>query len=56
MARLYFRKVKAGEMCLEDIPAWWREAVQVLMEGTGPAGDDRGGVTDGVVPTGTDPA
>lgn len=28
MVKLYVRKIKAGEMTLEQVPARWREAVR----------------------------
>jgi hypothetical protein len=33
MAKIYARKVKAGEMALEDVPMRWREQVRELLEG-----------------------
>ena len=32
MAKIYFRKIKAGEMTLEEVPARWRAAVAALLE------------------------
>ena len=32
MAKIYYRKIKAGEMTLEDVPARWREAVREMLE------------------------
>ena len=32
MAKIYFRKIKAGEMILEEVPARWRAAVAALLE------------------------
>lgn len=32
MAKIYFRRIMAGEMTLEDVPARWREAVRKLLE------------------------
>lgn len=32
MAKIYYRKVKAGEMTIEQVPAKWREAVQALLD------------------------
>ena len=32
MAKIYFRKIKAGEMTLEEVPARWRGAVAALLE------------------------
>ena len=32
MAKIYFRKIKAVEMTLEEVPARWRAAVAALLE------------------------
>lgn len=32
MAKIYFRKIKAGEMTLEEVPARWQAAVLALLE------------------------
>ena len=32
MAKIYYRKIKAGEMILEDVPARWREVVREMLE------------------------
>ena len=32
MAKIYYRRIKAGEMTLEDVPMRWREAVRELLE------------------------
>ena len=32
MARIYYRRIKAGEITLEDVPPRWREAVQQMLE------------------------
>ena len=32
MAKIYFRKIKDGEMTLEEVPARWRAAVAALLE------------------------
>ena len=32
MAKIYFRRIMAGEMTLDDVPARWREAVRLLLE------------------------
>ena len=32
MVNIYVRKIKAGEMTLEDVPARWREAVRKKLE------------------------
>lgn len=31
MAKIYYRKIKAGQMTIEDVPERWREAVQALL-------------------------
>ena len=32
MARIYYNRIKAGIMMLEDVPARWREAVRAMLE------------------------
>lgn len=32
MAKIYYRRIIAGEMVLEDVPERWREAVRELLE------------------------
>jgi len=32
MAKIYYRRIKAGEMTLDDVPARWYEAVKKLLE------------------------
>lgn len=32
MVKLYVRKIKAGQMTLEDVPIRWREAVREALE------------------------
>lgn len=32
MAKIYYRKIKAGQMTIEQVPARWREAVQALLD------------------------
>lgn len=32
MAKIYYRKIKAGEMVITDVPKRWREAVQALID------------------------
>lgn len=32
MAKIYYRRIKAGEMTLEDVPQKWREAVRKLLD------------------------
>ena len=32
MAKIYYRRIIAGEMTLEDVPLRWREAVRELLE------------------------
>ncbi len=31
MAKIYCRKIKAGEMTINDVPNVWREAVLILL-------------------------
>ena len=31
MAKIYYRRIKAGEIALEDVPLRWREAVRQLL-------------------------
>ena len=33
MAKIYYRKIMAGEMTIEDVPVRWREEVQALLDG-----------------------
>ena len=37
MAKIYYRRILAGAMTIEDVPVRWREEVQVLLDG-GPGG------------------
>ena len=32
MAKIYFRKIKAGSMSIEEVPLRWREATQALLD------------------------
>lgn len=32
MAKIYYRKIKAGIITLDDVPAYWREAVKALLD------------------------
>ena len=32
MVKIYVRRIRAGEMTLEDVPARWREAVREALE------------------------
>lgn len=32
MAKLYYKKIKAGEMTIDDVPERWKEAVQALLD------------------------
>ena len=32
MAKIYHRKIKAGEMTIEQVPERWRTAVQALLD------------------------
>lgn len=36
MAKIYYRRIVAGEMTLEDAPERWREEVQALLNGEVP--------------------
>ena len=33
MAKIYYKKIIAGEMTLEQVPERWREAVREMLEG-----------------------
>ena len=33
MAKIYYRRILAGEITLEEVPLKWREAVRELLEG-----------------------
>ena len=33
MAKIYARKIRAGEMTIDDVPARWREDVRKALEG-----------------------
>lgn len=32
MAKIYARKIRSGQMTLEDVPARWQEEVRALLE------------------------
>jgi len=32
MARIYYNRIKAGIMTIEEVPARWRDAVQALLD------------------------
>ena len=32
MAKIYYNRIKAGIMTLEDVPARWRDAVEKMLE------------------------
>lgn len=32
MAKIYYKRIKAGIMTIEDVPARWREAVQKMLD------------------------
>lgn len=32
MAKIYYRKIKAGTMQIEEVPVRWREEVRTLLE------------------------
>ena len=36
MAKIYYRKIKAGEMTIEEVPERWRAAVQALLDADAP--------------------
>jgi len=33
MAKIYYKKIIAGEMTLDQVPERWREAVREMLEG-----------------------
>ena len=35
MAKIYYRKIKAGAMTIEEVPERWRAAVQALLDEDG---------------------
>lgn len=35
MAKIYYRKIKRGEMTIEDVPERWRAQVQALIDAEG---------------------
>lgn len=34
MAKIYVRKIRAGEMTIDQVPARWREEVEILLGNT----------------------
>ena len=32
MAKIYYRRIKAGEMTIDDVPQRWKAAVQELLD------------------------
>ena len=32
MAKIYYRKIKAGQMTIDEVPERWRAAVQELLD------------------------
>lgn len=32
MAKIYYRKIKAGQMTIDEVPDRWKEAVQALLD------------------------
>lgn len=32
MAKIYYKRIKAGEMTLEEVPARWRASVEKMLE------------------------
>ena len=39
MARIYYNRIKAGIMTIEEVPRRWRAAVQALLDQDDPNGD-----------------
>lgn len=35
MAKIYYRKIKAGKMTINDVPERWKAEVQALLDGDG---------------------
>lgn len=35
MAKIYYRRILAGIMTIEEVPERWRNAVQALLDGDG---------------------
>ena len=35
MAKIYYKRIKSGDMTLEEVPARWRAAVEKMLEGEG---------------------
>ena len=34
MAKIYYRKIKSGDMTIEQVPDRWKDAVLALLEGS----------------------
>lgn len=32
MEKIYYKKIKAGQMTIDDVPERWKEAVQALLD------------------------
>lgn len=32
MAKIYYKRIKAGEMTIEDVPARWRDQVKAMLD------------------------
>lgn len=32
MAKIYYRRIKAGQMTIDEVPTRWRDAVQALLD------------------------
>lgn len=32
MAKIYYRKIKAGQMTLENVPERWKDTVQAMLD------------------------
>lgn len=39
MAKIYYKRIKAGLMTIEDVPARWRAAVQKMLDEDENAGE-----------------
>lgn len=35
MAKVYYRKIKAGQMTIDEVPERWKAAVQALLDADG---------------------
>ena len=32
MAKIYYRKIRAGQMTIDEVPERWRDAVQAMLD------------------------